>query len=159
MTSNSDKLRAVFLTALMIGSVFAAGIAFTGAPLLRHRVSLVQGIRPSSVPLTMTIQQMVTTVTLRIAYDEGVYADNTTMGSNALAAANVTVYVSRNSYDADGSTFSFEENGMTGQLILTSGESISPQDEGDSIGDAPGRRWQQRVAGYDGHHDVIHGQD
>ncbi|WP_232700844.1 BGTF surface domain-containing protein [Halobacterium wangiae] len=30
MTSNSDKLRAVFLTALMIGSVFAAGIAFTG---------------------------------------------------------------------------------------------------------------------------------
>jgi len=31
MTSNSDKLRAVFLTALMIGSVFAAGIAFTGS--------------------------------------------------------------------------------------------------------------------------------
>jgi|GEM_PF-1649445 len=30
MTSKTDKLRAVFLTALMIGSVFAAGIAFTG---------------------------------------------------------------------------------------------------------------------------------
>ncbi|SEW10570.1 DUF7827 domain-containing protein [Halobacterium jilantaiense] len=30
MTSNTDKLRAVFLTALMIGSVFAAGVAFTG---------------------------------------------------------------------------------------------------------------------------------
>jgi len=31
MTSKTDKLRAVFLTALMIGSVFAAGIAFTGS--------------------------------------------------------------------------------------------------------------------------------
>jgi surface glycoprotein (TIGR04207 family)/PGF-CTERM protein len=30
MTSKTDKLRAVFLTALMIGSVFAAGVAFTG---------------------------------------------------------------------------------------------------------------------------------
>jgi major cell surface glycoprotein (TIGR04216 family) len=31
MTDTTNKLRAVFLTALMIGSVFAAGIAFTGA--------------------------------------------------------------------------------------------------------------------------------
>lgn len=31
MTSKTDKLRAVFLTALMIGSVFAAGVAFTGS--------------------------------------------------------------------------------------------------------------------------------
>ncbi|MCD2201007.1 surface glycoprotein [Halobacterium sp. KA-4] len=30
MSSTSEKLRAVFLTALMIGSVFAAGVAFTG---------------------------------------------------------------------------------------------------------------------------------
>ncbi|MFB6270163.1 MAG: surface glycoprotein, partial [Halobacterium sp.] len=31
MTRTTDKLRAVFLTALMVGSVFAAGIALTGS--------------------------------------------------------------------------------------------------------------------------------
>jgi len=51
MTSNTDKLRAVFLTALMIGSVFAAGIAFTGSAAAVESVDAGVSAEDATIPV------------------------------------------------------------------------------------------------------------
>jgi len=98
MTSKTDKLRAVFLTALMIGSVFAAGVAFTGSA--AAAANDVGAVSASDV----TADQTSTTQTASLVVEGNNAASNQTVTINTSAARDAGVTVSSATVTSDNAT-------------------------------------------------------
>ncbi|WP_058995085.1 BGTF surface domain-containing protein [Haloarcula sp. CBA1127] len=106
MTGNSDKIRSLFLTALMVFSVFAGTVAFSGGAAAAANVSVDQAVEYNSG-------------TVELAFDGGV---------GSVASGDVTVFVDGNSNPSNfvSGNPSLSDNDGDGRLQIDLDDDVQP---------------------------------
>jgi len=117
MTSNTEKLRAVFLTALMIGSVFAAGIAFTGGAAAQAANTMDDGDLRKATHYADSGNPI-----LELAFEGNI---DTTNNTTVHFENDVEVEVDSGNVDASGST--------TGRVTIDGDDFNSPDEVNSSL--------------------------
>jgi len=111
MTGNSDKIRSLILTALMVFSVFAGTVAFSGGAAAVGNVSVEQAVEYSADGTTPTVE---------LALDQGT--------DSAISNDDITLYVDGNenpgNYDRNDTTVT--ANGQNGRIAIELPNDVQP---------------------------------